>query len=434
MVKIRLNKEKRSVLKVVEEGSNNVFLTGRAGTGKSTLLGRFKQSTKKNVVVLAPTGIAALNVRGQTIHSFFGFRPNITPGKVEKVYNSRRIHLYKKLDSVVIDEVSMVRADLLDCIDKFLRLNGGKPDMPFGGAQMIFMGDLYQLPPVVTDKEKEFFCRRYESPYFFDADSYKDIDVTYIQLNRVFRQKEKEFVHILNRIRNGSIKKSDLDLLNQRYAPDCPIETLNSHIYLATTNKRAEELNSEMLSKLPGEPFRLHGSIIGNFPPERLPTQIDLELKVGARVMFLNNDTGGWWVNGDLGNIVEIKKENGRVFLSAKIDGKSGVYPLIPHSWDIVKFVFDEKNGKVDTVITGSFMQYPIKLGWAVTIHKSQGKTYDKVVVDFCRGTFAPGQAYVALSRCTSLDGLILREPITANHVFTDTRIEEFMKKAGFIT
>jgi len=435
---IELNEQFVRALKVMEETSKNVFVTGKAGTGKSTLLEYFRAHTKKRIVVLAPTGVAALNVRGQTIHSFFRFKPHVTLESVKKVrrrvkdgLNDDDESIYKKLDAIVIDEVSMVRADIMDCMDRFMRLNGRKRKEPFGGVQMIFIGDLYQLPPVVTSKEKEIFTTHYTSPWFFDARVMDGLRMEFIELEKVYRQKDESFISLLNAIRNNSVTDKELEMLNQRYDPDFSSAPEDFYIWLTSINEAAEKINMEHLSALDSELMTYQGRMSGDFKPESLPTQTDLSVKVGAQVMLLNNDSYGRWVNGSIGRIEDIEHanrgDNGDVLIVELTDGD--VVDVTPYTWEIFHYSFNKEKKRIESEVVGSFTQYPLKLAWAVTIHKSQGKTFDRAVIDIGRGTFATGQVYVALSRCTKLDGIVLKKPIQKKHIFMDWRVVKFVTR-----
>ena len=330
---IDINEQFRHALDIVEHTGKSIFITGRAGTGKSTLLEYFRQTTSKRVAVLAPTGVAALNVKGQTIHSFFRFKPNITLDRVKKVrFKDDDQNIYKKLDAIVIDEVSMVRADLLDCVDRFLRLNGPRAGKPFGGLQMIFVGDLYQLPPVVAGNEKAAFASLYETPFFYSAKVFNSFEMEFVELEKIYRQSDQRFIGLLNAIRNNSIAEDNLGLLNQRYAPEFEAPPDDFYIYLTTTNKLADEVNSRQLAKLRSRPYTLTGNIAGEFGKEYLPTAIDLQVKVGAQIMMLNNDTEGRWVNGSIGRISDIhQREKGKHVIIAELsDGKT--VEITPHT------------------------------------------------------------------------------------------------------
>jgi len=419
---IELNNLFKKALDLLESTPQNVFITGKAGTGKSTLLDYFRGQTKKRVVVLAPTGVAAINVRGETIHSFFGFKPDITLDKVRKIdFTSERQNVYKKIDAIVIDEISMVRADLLDCVDKFLRLNGPDKNLPFGGLQMIFFGDLYQLPPVVTSREQHLFKGHYASPYFFSARVFQNIKIEYLELEKVYRQKDENFIALLNTIRNNSATEHELAALNQRYLPDFEA-TGDYSIYLTTTNQMARELNEERLNSLKGKPKFFRGELMGEIEPHQLPTDIDLRLKVGAQVMMLNNDRQRRWVNGTMGKVRKVKKD------AIEVELQDGAREIVdPFTWEIFHFNYDAKKHQLESEVVAAFTQFPLKLAWAITIHKSQGKTFDRVIIDIGKGTFAHGQMYVALSRCRSLDGIVLKKLLKKSHIFMDWRVVKFV-------
>lgn len=426
--RIEMNDRFVQALGMMEQGSRGVFITGRAGTGKSTLLSYFRNVTKKTIAVLAPTGVAALNVKGQTIHSFFGFRTNITLEKVRRIrYGDEGNNIYKKLDAIVIDEISMVRADLLDCVDKFLRLNGPDRKLPFGGIQMIFFGDLYQLPPVVTGTEKAVLKELYETPYFYSANVFDLLEMEFIELEKVYRQHEGQFLDLLNSIRNNTIAEEGLKLLSQRYMPQFEPPLNDFYIYMTTTNKLAGEINSQRLEKLEGRASTFTAEIEGEFDDKYLPTAKVLQVKIGAQIMMVNNDVEGRWVNGSIGKISGMNvDENGETVIIAELAEDTEV-EITPYTWEIYKFFVEE--GQLQSETVGRFKQYPMMLAWAVTIHKSQGKTFNKVIIDIGRGTFSYGQIYVALSRCTTLEGIVLKKPVLKKHIWTDYRVVKFLTK-----
>ena len=442
---------------MMEDTDRHVFVTGRAGTGKSTLLQYFRQNTKKDIAVLAPTGVAAVNVRGQTIHSFFNFKIDITPDSVRRI-RPRDKAVYKKLHAIVVDEISMVRADLLDCVDVFLCLHGRGKSMPFGGIQMILIGDLYQLPPVVTSREKALFMDYYKSPYFFDAMVFggnKTFNMEFIELEKVYRQKDASFLKLLNAIRNNTATDDDMNEINKRYIPDfrekggSPIKDprLNSSphalsgepsrasfgvkdfsIYLTTTNILADSINIKKLAEIKGKEYRYTGALEGDFSAKDLPTGMEIVLKTGAQVMLLNNDSAGRWINGSIGRVVGIAKEDGRDAILVELpDGET--VDVTPYKWEMYKFSYDKNRNMVTSEAVGSFTQYPLKLAWAVTIHKSQGMTFDNVIIDIGRGTFCHGQLYVALSRCTTLEGIVLKIPVSKKNILMDRRGVGFVTK-----
>jgi len=425
---IEINEQFRYALDIMENSDRSIFITGRAGTGKSTLLNYFRHVSKKKVAVLAPTGVAALNVKGQTIHSFFRLKPGITPDRVKKLRSSSdNDSIYHNLDIIVIDEVSMVRAELLDCVDRFLQLNGPEANKPFGGIQMAFIGDLYQLPPVVTSGEKEVFQSLYETPYFYGAKVFDSFNMEFVELEKIYRQHDEGFITLLNGIRNNSITAEGLELLNERYQPDFEPPPDDFYVYLTTTNRLAEDINSQRLAELKGGLYTFTGSIKGDFGREYLATKIDLQCKVGAQVMMLNNDTEGRWVNGSIGKITGItqNRKGDDVIIAELTDGEE--VDIMPFTWEIFRF-FVEAGGLQSEVI-GTFTQFPMMLAWAVTIHKGQGKTFDRVIIDIGKGTFAHGQMYVALSRCTTLGGIILMRPALKKHIWTNYQVMDFLTK-----
>ncbi|MDD5095827.1 MAG: AAA family ATPase [Dehalococcoidia bacterium] len=425
---VEINEQFQHALDIMEGTHSSIFVTGRAGTGKSTLLNYFRGITKKKVVVLAPTGVAALNVNGQTIHSFFRFKPTITPERVKRVRSKDdEGSIYEKLDAIVIDEISMVRADLLDCVDKFLQLNGPSRGKPFGGIQMIFFGDLYQLSPVVTSTEKAVFSSLYQTPYFYGAKVFASFEMEFIELEKVYRQHDEQFVALLNSIRNNSIGEQGLQILNQRYMPQFEPLPSDFYVYLTTTNQLADQINGQQLAKLDERSYVFPANIQGQFGKEYLPAAIDLQVKAGAQIMMVNNDATGRWVNGSIGKITGIthNSKNESAIVAELADDKT--VEITPYTWEIFKFFAEE--GRLQSEVVGRFKQYPLMLAWAVTIHKSQGKTLDKVIVDIGRGTFAYGQVYVALSRCTTLDGIVLKKPILKKHIWTDYKVADFLTK-----
>jgi len=423
-----MNPAFKKALDSMEHTTKNLFITGKAGTGKSTLLQHFRSTTKKQIAVLAPTGVAAVNIQGQTIHSFFKFKPDITLDKVKRVYKEdNEKNIYKKLDALVIDEISMVRADLMDCVDKFLRVNRHTPDKPFGGVQMLFIGDMYQLPPVVTFQEKAVFSQHYETPYFFSAKVYESLDMELLELEKIYRQKDNRFIALLNDIRNNSIDDAGIALLNERYDRFFEPPAGNFYIRLTTTNALAEDLNTTELAKITSRGMKSVATIDGKFGREYCPAPLELHLKKGAQVMLLNNDNLRRWINGTMGKVVDfVSGIDGEV--SIKVELQNGKQYLVsPYTWEVFKF-FVEGN-KIQSSVMGTFSQYPLMLAWAVTIHKSQGKTFERVVIDIGHGTFAHGQMYVALSRCTTLEGIVLKRPMKKLHILLDKRVVQFQDK-----
>ncbi|MEZ5358245.1 MAG: DEAD/DEAH box helicase [Candidatus Zixiibacteriota bacterium] len=420
-----LTDEKKEIIDLLENSDSNILLMGKAGTGKSNFLKYFRATTEKNIVVLAFTGVAAVNVQGQTIHSFFKFHPKTT---LENIRRRREDYarIYKEVDILVIDEISMVRADLLDFVDKFMRMNGRDASQPFGGAQVLAIGDLFQLPPIVMEGEKEYFSKVYKSPFFFDSNVFRKSGFIKMELTKVYRQDnllQVDFIKALDKLRDGSFSQKEINLINSRCEPLYEKPTNEHVISLVPTNQMAAEINNYELSKLHIKPIIYGGNINGEFKENNLPTDLNLKLKVGAQVMLLNNDSRQRWVNGDLAKVIKTNADSVRVIF------EDGTFDdIIKYKWDSIKYTYDEQSKKIQPEVAGTFTQLPLKLAWAITIHKGQGKTFDKVHIDFGRGTFAAGQAYVALSRCRALEGMVLTSPLESAHIFTDQVIIEFMK------
>ena len=424
---IDLNPEFLKALALMEETRRHVFVTGRAGTGKSTLLTHFRRNTRKNVVVLAPTGVAAVNVGGQTIHSFFGFKPDVTPAAIRRKGKDDHKNLYKRLTTIVIDEASMVRADLLDCVDRFLRLNGPDGMLPFGGVQMILIGDLYQLPPVVKSDQKAIFRGHYETPYFFSARVMEHLDMVLVELEKVYRQTDDEFLRLLNAIRNRTATDEDIAAINRRCDPDFRSPPKDYYIHLTSTNALADGINEARLGQLKGKTWIAQGVIEGDFGAEYLPTAVDLRLKQGAQIMLLNNDASGRWINGTIARVTGfVADDEGNGLIAADLETGESV-TIAPYRWEIYRFFL--KEGELASEITGAFTQYPVRLAFAVTIHKSQGKTFEKAIIDIGRGAFVHGQMYVALSRCRTLEGIVLRQPLKKSHLLLDWQVVKFLTR-----
>lgn len=425
---IEFNEHFTKCLNLMESNEQNVFITGKAGTGKSTLLNYFREKTSKQIAILAPTGTAAVNVKGQTIHSFFGFKPDVTESSIKRVrrkLDKNSENIYQKLDAIIIDEISMVRADLLDCIDKFLRINGKDFSQPFGGVQTIFIGDLYQLPPIVPNKERESFNSLYKSPYFFSSKCFDTLEMEYVELEKIYRQKDNKFIKILNSIRNNSISDKDIEIINQRCNPTFEPSSDEFYIYLTTKNARADVINTEKLEKIQSKEFISEGITEDDFPNNQLPNAQVLKLKVGAQVMMLTNDTSKRYFNGSIGKINKIDKEDFKdIRIEILLDTGKCVW-LKKHVWE--SFSLSLENGGLKSEVTGTYTQYPIMLAWAITVHKSQGKTFEKAIFDVGSGTFAHGQMYVALSRCRNLDGLVLKAPIAKRHIWMDWNVVKFV-------
>lgn len=419
---IKLSGEQAKIYNLLETNNGHYYTTGKAGAGKSALLQYFVEKSGKRVVVMAPTGVAALNVGGQTIHSFFKIPFHIDFDELKVDYKLRAI--LNNIDTVVIDEVSMVRVDLMEAISRKLQIARSN-DKPFGGVQMVMFGDLYQLPPVVTDGELDrYFKHNFGGYYFFNAPAIKRADFHIYELNHIFRQKDPEFKSILNAVRHGNLTESQLEVLNGRTGLQKPT---TGFITLASRNTTVSGINHQKLAELPGEERVYEAEIWGNITESSFPTEKKLQLKVGAQIMMLRNDTKKprRWVNGTLGIITKLSPELVRV----NIDGVE--HTVLPASWDKIQYAYDPAERKLTKTIISSFKQLPIRLAWAITIHKSQGQTYQSVAVDLSDGAFAHGQAYVALSRCVSLNGLYLDAPIKRDDIIVDPDIVEFMKRAS---
>jgi ATP-dependent DNA helicase PIF1 len=419
------NEQFLRAIELLENTNKNVFITGKAGTGKSTLLNHFRNETRKQVAVLAPTGVAAVNIKGETIHSFFHFKPDVTLDKAREAARKVVTATYKSLEMIIIDEISMVRADLMDCIDEFLKITR-KSFLPFGGVQMVFIGDLYQLPPVVTRQDKEMLLKAYKSEYFFAADVMQHVEIEVVNLEKIYRQQNKQFVDILNRIRENAVTDEDLQILNARVNRNFQPKEEDMYVYLTTTNQLAGQINKERLQALPAENFAFRGRFSGEFDKGYLPADDFLELKVGAQVMMVNNDPQNRWINGTIGKVVQIQSDKEGELVRVEFNDGS-IHDIEPNNWDMYHFEYDEALKRIVSEIVGSYSQYPLKLAWAMTIHKSQGKTFDKIIIDLGFGAFAHGQVYVALSRCTSLEGIILKQPIRKRDVWVDKNVNEWM-------
>ncbi len=424
---LELSNDFKNTLDLLEKTKKNLFITGRAGTGKSTLLKLFRSTTRKKTVVLAPTGIAALNVQGQTIHSFFGFPAKPLTRKDIKKRKSRKI--YQNLEMLIIDEISMVRADLLDSIDFFLRLNRDNVIDPFGGVQVVFFGDLFQLPPVVSsDVEAMLFKLYYESPYFFSAKIFDtDFELEMMELRKTYRQKSRHFLRLLDAVRTNQLDYDDLEDLNERHLPE--FEPEDFYITLSTRNAIVDQINERQLLKLASEEYSFVASVTGNFNPRLFPTELNLKLKLGAQVMFVKNDPKRQFVNGTIGKIVKLTDDLIMVLVETP-DGKQKFIEVDKMEWEIQKYKANEKDqNEIDSETVGTFKQYPLRLAWAITIHKSQGKTFDKVIIHLGSGAFEHGQTYVALSRCRTLEGIVLRQAIRPRDIMVDERIIEFYEQ-----
>lgn len=431
------NKEFQDALRLIAHTRQSVFLTGKAGTGKSTFLRYICKHTKKKHVVLAPTGIAAINAGGVTLHSFFKlpFRPmlpddpdlSLSHGRIFEFfkYPKEKRKIITEAELIIIDEISMVRVDIIDCIDRILRVYSGNMRLPFGGKQLLFVGDVFQLEPVVPSDQKEILSLFYANPFFFSARVFQEIHLVPIELRKVYRQTDAAFIHILDQIRNNSARQQELSTLNARCFPDFEPRNEEMYVTLATRRDQVDFINEKKLAELPGEEFVSVGKIEGDFPESSLPTQLRLSIKEQAQVIFIDNDRDRRWVNGTIGMVSGIDK-NGNVYVLLE----NGVEHLVePASWRNYKYTYNEKEKKIEEEVVGTFEQLPLRLAWAITIHKSQGLTFSRVVVDLTGGVFAGGQTYVALSRCASLEGLVLKSKISPRDIFVRKEIVEFSQR-----
>ncbi|MDR3049723.1 MAG: AAA family ATPase [Elusimicrobiota bacterium] len=450
---IEINNEFKEALALISQTDDCVFVTGNAGTGKTTFLHHYITRAQKKTVVLAPTGVAALNAGGETIHSFFKFKPDITISKIKKK-KLKDDSIYKKVETIIIDEASMLRCDLLDCIDRFLRINRDAYKSPFGGVQIVFIGDLEQLPPVVKREEEHIFNSYYQSPYFLSAFALRDCLFHTVELKKIYRQQDQNFISLLNRIRNANADDDDLRLLNKKVSKNLLSQEsfLKTHsialhhcgldpqsppaneiagltrdggkncpqdmpIYLTTTNKKASWINQQYLSKIKEPTFEFLAKSDGIDETRRdMPAEFQLIIKKGAQVMMLNNDKGNRWVNGSIGIVESIEKAGDNAFIRVKFANER-VETVSPYEWELFKYKWNVQLQQIETEKAGSFTQYPLKLSWAVTIHKSQGKTFNNIIVDMEYGAFAPGQLYVALSRCRALEGISLARALTRRDI-----------------
>ncbi|MDX2128869.1 MAG: AAA family ATPase [Chloroherpetonaceae bacterium] len=426
LTSLDLTPEFSEAFRLMEKTTDCLFITGSAGTGKSTLLTYFRENTVKNVVVLAPTGIAALNVGGQTIHSFFKFPIGVITGQAIK--KAEKPELYKAIDTLIIDEISMVRADIIDGIDHFMRTNGRDKKLPFGGAQVIMIGDVFQLPPVVTSEEEQtLFGSYYETPYFFSAKVFDSLLLRKIRLNKIFRQRDPHFIEVLQAIRSNTATNETLQTINQRFFPEFIPDAEDFYVWLTSTNDLAAQINTSRLLQLRENESRFTAAIDGRFDKKFFPAEETLVLKKNAQVMFLKNDPSKRWVNGTIGKVKEVLSESVKVEIET--DGIRKIVTAERVEWEILKYDFNSKTKQISSQSAGKFIQFPLRLAWAVTIHKSQGKTFDRVVIDMGRGAFAHGQLYVALSRCRTLNGIMLRSKVRPRDIIVDERIVRFVNE-----
>lgn len=430
------NPELQNALRIIQHTHRSLFLTGKAGTGKSTFLRHISQTTKKKHVILAPTGIAAINVGGATLHSFFKLPfhpilPNDNRYGVRNLrktlkYNSEKIKLIKEVELIIIDEISMVRADIIDIIDKILRVYAHNMRVPFGGKQLLLVGDMYQLEPVLREDERALLQPFYSSKFFFDARVFREMQLVCIELQKVYRQSDPRFISILDHIRTSNATQADLSVLNQRVGSSANGAGEALAITLSTHRDTVDYINQQRLQQLPGQPAVFHGVIEGEFPENNLPTPMKLEIKTGAQVLFVKNDREKRWVNGTLGTVIGMGDESEGLICVRTEQGED--VDVEQETWSNVRYTYNEKEQKIEEEEIGNFRQFPIRLAWAITIHKSQGLTFSQVNIDLSGGVFAGGQTYVALSRCRSLEGINLEAPVKKENIFVSQAITRFAR------
>jgi tetratricopeptide repeat protein len=430
------NEEMQKALQIIQFTRRSLFLTGKAGTGKSTFMRHIAATIKKKHIILAPTGIAAINAGGSTLHSFFKlpFHPLLPNDKRYSTrnirdtlkYNSEKNKLLREVELIIIDEISMVRADIIDFIDKVLRIYNRNMREPFGGKQLLLVGDIYQLEPVIKEEERQLLRPFYPSNFFFDAQVFREMQLIAVELKKVYRQRDAQFIALLDHIRTSHVSDSDLRLLNAQVNAEIGTEAGRLSITLSGRRDTVDYINEKQLNTLPDQPTIFYGHIEGEFPESSLPTPMELEVKTGAQVLFIKNDKERRWVNGTLGTIIGFGDEEDGIIYVRTEDGRD--FDVQREIWSNVRYTFNEKEQKIEEEEIGSYQQFPLRLAWAITVHKSQGLTFNNVKIDFTGGVFAGGQTYVALSRCTSLQGISLQEPIRRENIFVRTEVTNFAR------
>jgi len=434
------NPEFKQIEALITYTNSSVFMTGKAGTGKSTFLKHITKTTKKKYVVLAPTGIAAVNVGGQTLHSFFHlpFKPLLPDdpefsrdrlGKRMK-YSKVFVKMLRELDLIIIDEISMVRADIIDFIDKLLRYYCRNDRQPFGGKQLLMVGDVFQLEPVVTTQAREILRKAYNNFFFFSAKVFSEFELVPIELRKVYRQSDSSFISLLDRVRSGSPAHTDLSTINSRVNPEAAAAARTDScqaemtMTIATRREIVDFINESHLAELKSPPVSFESEIKGDFPESSYPTDRLLTLKIGAQVVFIRNDQSKRWVNGTIGRVHSLSPKELRIELE---NGK--IYTIEPEIWENIEYVYNETEKTVAENVKGTFRQFPVKLAWALTIHKSQGLTFNKIIIDVGQGAFTGGQSYVALSRCTSLEGITLASPMRESDIYVNANVLRFARE-----
>lgn len=430
---MEMNEESILAWNIIEKTSANLFLTGKAGTGKTTFLKRLKELSPKRMIVLAPTGIAAINAGGMTIHSFFQlpfspYVPGTTFGSGEQKryqFSKLKRNIIRSIDLLVIDEISMVRSDLLDAIDSVLRQYRKRHDLPFGGVQLLMIGDLQQLAPVVTPQEEHLLGQHYDTPFFFSSNALKQVGYLTVELKKIYRQQDEQFISLLNQIRENKASEATLQALNQRYIPNFVPPKEGNYIRLTTHNAPAQYINEQQLAALPAQSFSFTADIEGDFPETSYPADFKLTLKPGAQVMFIKNDPQHRFYNGMIGEVIGVKTdENGsKIIVRSKDSGEE--FDLEKMEWTNAKYTLNEKTKEIEETVEGKFMQYPLRLAWAITIHKSQGLTFEHAIIDASH-SFTHGQTYVALSRCKTLEGMVLSEPLSRGAIISSQTVDAF--------